>query len=79
MSYLNFDLVEGLSVVHTNLASNHLGDDDHVTQMSLDNIGLLTSGSLFLLYNYQIITSLILFIVHNKYQIMRACVNNNLQ
>ena len=37
---LDFDLDEVLSVVHTDLGSDHFGDDDHVTKVSLDHLGL---------------------------------------
>lgn len=39
--YLDLDLVEGLAVVHTANAANHLGHDDHVTDVRLDDGGLL--------------------------------------
>ena len=45
---LDLDLVEGLSVVDTNDGSDHLGDDDHVTEVSLDNSGLLHGGGILL-------------------------------
>uniref|UniRef100_A0A7C9DNY2 Uncharacterized protein n=1 Tax=Opuntia streptacantha TaxID=393608 RepID=A0A7C9DNY2_OPUST len=32
--WLDFDLVEGLTIVHTNDATNHLGNYDHVAKMS---------------------------------------------
>lgn len=48
-SYLDFHTVEGLSVVYTNLAANHLGHNDHVTQVGLHNLGLVASGCVFLL------------------------------
>lgn len=38
---LDFDLVELLAAVNSNDAANHLGDDDHVSQMGLDQVGLL--------------------------------------
>ena len=38
---LDFDLVEFLAAVDTNDAANHLWHDDHVTQMRLDQVGLL--------------------------------------
>ena len=38
---LNFDLVEGLAVIDTDDRANHLGDDDHVTEMGADRVGLL--------------------------------------
>lgn len=43
---LNLNLVKGLSIVNTNIGSNHLRDNDHVTQMSLHHRGLLLKGSL---------------------------------
>jgi hypothetical protein len=46
--WLNFNLVELLSRVDTNDATNHLGDNDHVSQMSLDEVGLLVGLSLLL-------------------------------
>lgn len=49
VKYLDLNTVEGLSVVHTNLAANHLGDDDHITQVGLDNLGLVASGGILLL------------------------------
>eukprot|EP00976_Prorocentrum_cordatum_P085144 1185945-Prorocentrum_minimum.AAC.6 len=48
-AHLNLNLVEGLAVVHSDDATDHLGNDDHVTQVSADGIGLLASGSLALL------------------------------
>ena len=39
--YLDLHLVEDLAVVDTDHASNHLGDDDDVPQMGLDNLRLL--------------------------------------
>lgn len=39
--YLDFNLVENLTVVDTNHGTDHLGDDDHVTEVGLDNLGLL--------------------------------------
>ena len=45
---LNFDLVELFSRVDTNDATNHLGDNNHVSQMSLDEVGLLVGLSLLL-------------------------------
>jgi hypothetical protein len=45
---LNLNLVENLSIVNTNNRPNHFRDDDHVAQVSLDNLGLTlaVSGSL---------------------------------
>ena len=45
---LNLNLVELLSRVNTNDATNHLGDNNHVSQMSLDEVGLLVGLSLLL-------------------------------
>jgi hypothetical protein len=45
---LDFDLVELLSRVDTNDGANHLGDNDHVSQVRLDKIGLLVGLSLLL-------------------------------
>jgi len=39
--WLNFDLVELLSWVDTNDASNHFWNNDHVSEVSLDEIWLL--------------------------------------
>lgn len=44
--YLNFNLVENLSVVDTNNAANHLGNNDHITEMGLDASGLLVLRAL---------------------------------
>ena len=44
-AYLDLDLVESLAVVHTNDAANHLGDDDHVAKVSLDDLRLLLQPS----------------------------------
>lgn len=38
---LDFDLVEFLSRVDTNDGTDHLWDDDHISQVSLDNVWLL--------------------------------------
>ena len=45
---LDLDLVEGLSVVDTDDGTDHLGDNDHVTEVGLDNSGLLHGGSILL-------------------------------
>jgi len=37
---LDFDLIEGFSLVNTDDASDHFRHDDHVSQMSLDGVGL---------------------------------------
>jgi len=41
-------LSEVLAVVDTNDGAGHLGDDDHVPQVGLDDLGLLIWGSLLL-------------------------------
>jgi hypothetical protein len=46
--WLNFNLVELLSRVDTNDTSNHLWHDNHVTQMSLNQIWLLIGLGLLL-------------------------------
>lgn len=38
---LDFDLVEFLAAVDTDDAADHLGHDDHVSQVCLDQVGLL--------------------------------------
>lgn len=38
---LDFNLVKLLSRVDTDDATNHLRDDDHVSEMGLDEVGLL--------------------------------------
>ena len=45
---LDLNLVELLSGVDTNHTTNHLRDDNHVTEMSLDNVGLLVGLGLLL-------------------------------
>lgn len=42
-NHLRFDLhlVELLAGVNTDDATNHLGDNNHVTEMGLDEVGLL--------------------------------------
>ena len=43
---LDFHVVEVVAVVHTHNATDHLGNHDHVTQMSLHGLGtLVLSGS----------------------------------
>ena len=39
---LNFDVLEGVAVVDGNDGADHLGHDDHVTEVSADGRGLLT-------------------------------------
>ena len=45
---LNLNVVEVVTIVHTNNTSNHLGNNNHVTQMSLHRLRtlILTSRSL---------------------------------
>lgn len=45
---LDFNLVELLARVDTNDATNHLRDDNHVSQMRLDEVGLLVRLGLLL-------------------------------
>lgn len=45
---LDLNLVELLAGVDTNNATNHLGDDNHVTEVSLHKVGLLVGLSLLL-------------------------------
>jgi hypothetical protein len=45
---LDFNLVENLTVVDTNNGTDHLRDNDHVTEMGLDDLGLLTRGGVLL-------------------------------
>ena len=45
---LDFDLVELLARVDTDNRADHLGDNDHVTKVSLDEVGLLVGLGLLL-------------------------------
>lgn len=45
---LNLNLVELLARVDTNYATNHLRDNNHVTEVSLDEVGLLVGFGLLL-------------------------------
>lgn len=45
---LNFDLVELLARVDTDDAADHFGDNDHVTEVGLDEVGLFVGASLLL-------------------------------
>lgn len=45
---LDLDLVELLARVDANDGANHLGDDNHVTEVSLDGVGLLVGLGLLL-------------------------------
>ena len=49
--HLGFDLhlVESLAVVDADNGAGHLGNDDHVPQMCLDDVGLLVGRTLLLL------------------------------
>lgn len=44
---LDFDGIEGLSVVYPDDATDHLRDDDHVSQVSLDDGRLLVRRGFF--------------------------------
>ena len=44
----DFNSVKVLSVVHTDNATNHLGDNDHVPKVSLNTSGAFTNSSLTL-------------------------------
>lgn len=45
---LDLDLVEFLAGVDADDAANHLGDDNHVTEVRLDEVGLLVGLGLLL-------------------------------
>lgn len=45
---LDLDVVEGLSVVDCNIGSDHLWEDDGITEVSLDGDGLLTERCVLL-------------------------------
>lgn len=45
---LDFDRLEDFAVVHADNRADHLGNDDHVTQMRLDHLWLLMLGGLLL-------------------------------
>ena len=45
---LDFDLVEFLAAVDTNDAADHLGHNNHVSEMCLDQIGLLVRPGVLL-------------------------------
>ena len=45
---LDLDVVELLARVDTNDTADHLGNDNHVTEMCLDRVGLLVRLSLLL-------------------------------
>lgn len=46
--HLNFNLVEGLAVVHADHRANHLRQDDHVPQMGLHHLRLFHGRRLLL-------------------------------
>lgn len=46
--HLDFNLVESLSVIHSNHGPDHLRQDDHVPQMGLHHLWFFHGGSLFL-------------------------------
>lgn len=46
--HLDFNLVEGLAVVHADHGSNHLRQDDHVSQVSLHHLWFLHGRCLLL-------------------------------
>ena len=46
---LDFNLREDLAVVDSNNGSSHLRNDNHVSQVGLDNIRLLIDGAFLLL------------------------------
>jgi len=41
---LDFNLVESLAIIDTENGSNHLGNDDHVTEVGAHGLRLLTSS-----------------------------------
>lgn len=45
---LDFDLVELLTGVDTDDRADHFGDNDHVTEVGLDEVGLLVGAGLLL-------------------------------
>lgn len=45
---LDLDLIEFLARVDTNDAADHLGNNDHVTEVGLDEVGLLVGLGLLL-------------------------------
>ena len=45
---LDFDRVEDFAVVDTDDGTDHLGDDDHVAEVGLDDRGLFVRGRLLL-------------------------------
>ena len=50
---LNLHLGEDLAIVHTHDGAGHLGDHDHVPQVSLHDVGLFIRGhSFFFLWSF---------------------------
>ena len=47
--WLDLHLGEHLAIVNSNNGSSHLGDNNHVSQVGLDNIGLLVDWAFLLL------------------------------
>ena len=47
---IDLNLVEGLAIADTNNASNHLRDNDHVAEMGLHWLWLLTRRSILFLF-----------------------------
>ena len=47
---LDLNLVEGLAIVDTDDATNHLRHNDHVAEVGPDGLWLFTSRSIFLLF-----------------------------
>lgn len=47
-AHLDFNLIEGLAVVHADHGSNHLRQDDHVSQVSLHHLWFLHRRRLLL-------------------------------
>jgi hypothetical protein len=47
--YLDLDLVKGLAIVHTNDATDHLRDNNHVAEVGPHRLRLLTGRCLKLL------------------------------
>jgi hypothetical protein len=45
---LDLNSIENLAVVNTDYTANHFGDDDHVSEVGLDNCGFLVRGSFLL-------------------------------
>lgn len=48
IAHLDFNLVEGLAVVHADHRANHLRQDDHVSQVSFHNLRFLHGWCLLL-------------------------------